>query len=469
VENAFDAIQFPYAALALITLGLLLWRPLIGLAVLTAIYPMDPYSPRLPVLGINTETFLCGLLFAVTVLRFGARLPPLRYSGPVIAFVSMNLVAFVLAVPWARGIEFNGGSAIWVIFKFWKSITFSSALFFATYWWVSRPGDRRLLLEALSIGVLVSCAAGLADYVLGITRTIEEGRASGLQGDPNAMAEAIGSMMFVPLYLAVFATDMARAKRVFYAGIYGLSFLLVVLSLSRGNWVALVVAHAVLLLFISRTLLFAGAVALLLTATIAFPILPKVIRDRITVTTQTGNSVYRVPAAVGLEQSTAERVVFTKIGMDMFQHSPLWGNGLNAFFFRTREFGAKYGVLEYKDPHNLAVKVAAEAGLIGLGTMAWLVWAVFRCGWRLWRADTAEYRLGAFLLASATHVLVASLSTDSFLYAKLISANFWILYALCARAYVERFASAAASSAAAATVPRWRRFSHSTAAAASQP
>jgi len=468
--NLFDYIQIPYGGLAVVTLGLLLWRPVAGILLLIAIFPMDPYSPRLPVPGINTETFLLGLAFAVTTLRFGARLPPLRYSGPVLAFIGMTGIAFALAIPWARNLELvnNGGSAVWFIFKFWKSITFSSAFFFATYWWFSRPRDRRWLLEALSIGVFISCLAGFADFLLGITVTTEEGRASGLQGDPNAMAEAIGSMMFVSLYLALYVRELPLYRRLFHAGVYLFAFGMVVLSYSRGNWIALVVAHAVFCLLFSRLLLVAGAVALLLVATVGYPLLPKPIRERIEVTTQASNAVYRVPWSVGLESSTATRVVFTKIGIDMLKHSPIWGNGLNAFFFRTREFGAKYGILEYKDPHNFVIKVAAEAGMIGLGTLAWLIWAVFRCGRRLWRSDSTEWRLGGILLASGTHVLVASLSTDSFLYAKQISAYFWILYAMSARAYVERYASAEVPVLAEAGA-RWRRFSQRTVAAASHP
>ncbi|HTO09006.1 MAG TPA: hypothetical protein VMR86_18295, partial [Myxococcota bacterium] len=136
---------------------------------------------------------------------------------------------------------------------------------------------------------------------------------------------------------------------------------------------------------------------------------------------------------------------------------------------RAPEMGARYGFFQAKDAHNIVVKLAAENGLIGLASFAWLAWAVFRCGRRLWRSDSPEYQLGAVLLASGAHVMVASLSTDSFLYAKQISAYFWVLYALCARGYVERFAVAEAPLAQPVAGPRWRRFSHSTPAAASQP
>jgi hypothetical protein len=283
------------------------------------------------------------------------------------------------------------------------------------------------------------------------------------------MAEAVGSMMFVSLYLALYGGELPVWRRLFHGSGYVFSFFAVVFSLSRGNWLALVLAHAVYFLLVNRTLFFATVVSVLLFATIAFPFLPDVVRDRILVTGRGSSTVYAVQGAAGLETSAAMRVVFTRIGYDMWLESPIWGQGLGSFLFRAPEMGARYGFFKAKDAHNIIVKLAAENGLIGVGTFMWLVWAVFRCGRRLWRADSEEYQLGAVLLAAGTHALLASLSTDSFLYAKQISAYFWVLYALCARAYVERLSAAEALAPQPVAVPRWRRFSHSTPAAASQP
>ncbi|MGH7290524.1 MAG: hypothetical protein ACREJT_04895, partial [Myxococcota bacterium] len=126
-------------------------------------------------------------------------------------------------------------------------------------------------------------------------------------------------------------------------------------------------------------------------------------------------------------------------------------------------------ILIQKDPHNIAVKMAADAGVIGLAVLASIIWAVFRCGRRLWRSDSDEYLLGAVLLATATHLLVANLSANAFLYVSQISSQFWVLYALSARAYVERAATAAAPAAQPALAGRWRRFAQRTPVAVSQP
>jgi O-antigen ligase len=465
-----EYIQYPYALLTLIAIALLLWRPLAGLAFLVAIFPADPWSPRLPVPGMNTETVLLGLAFAVTVLRFGTRIPPLRYSGPVFAFMLVTVVSIVLAIPWSIGLTGVGGEpAIWFIFKSGKSITFSALLFFATYWWVERPAQRLQVLEALSLGTSVTAIAAFADLLHPFTDSGADGRPAGLLADGAAMAGAVGSAMFISLYLAVYAKELPRWRRLFHLGTYLLCFLMVIASLSRGNWIALVVAHFVFLLLVSRRLLLVSMVSLALLVTVGFPLLPQKLRDRALSTVTTGQVVYQVPYAVNLEGSTATRIVFAKIGWDMFVRSPIWGHGYNAFFFRTPEFGAKYGMLNNKDPHNIAVKLGAESGLIGLAMLGWIVWAVFRCGRRLWRSDSSEYLLGAVLLAVGTQVLVASFSSIAFLYVKQISAYFWVLYAISARAYVERLNVAEATRPASVPVARWRRFAHSTSTAASQP
>lgn len=465
----FEYIQYPYAVLAFIALVLLFSRPVAGLLLLVVIFPLDTYAPRLPVPGINTETILLGVAFAVTLLRFGARVPPLRYSGPVLAFIMVMGIGFALAIPWARKMTIAGTEpAIWYVFKHWKSITFSCLFFFATYWWFAQQGDRRRLLEALSLGVFISAIAGLLDFVFGITEVGAIGRATGLQGDPNGLAAAEGSMMFVSLYLAFYARDLSTPRRVFHALTYGLAFVATVLSLSRGNYVGLVAAHLVFFAIVNRPLFLAALATVILISTVAYPLLPTVVRERIEVTVGAGSG-YRVAGAQRLDASSAQRVVLFRAGTDMFRTSPLWGRGLNFFYFHSPQFGAKYGSLDYRDAHNTVVKMAVEMGMFGLGALAWLVWAVFRCGRRLWRADSPEFFLGAVLLAAATHLLVASLSTNTFLSTKQVSGYFWILYALSARAYVERVSVAESAVAAEPVVrARWRRFAQRTSAAASQ-
>ena len=454
-----EHLAYPYMALVVLTVGLFFWRPVWGIALFIAIFPMDPWAPRLPVPGVNTETIMIGIAFAVTVLRFGAHLPPLPYSGPVLAFIAAILIGFVIAVPWASGMRaVDGNPAVWFIFKYVKSMTFTALLFFITYWWVRAPEDRQRIFVAICIAIFLSSVAGIVDFQFDINPTKSEDRANGFVDNANAMAETIGPMMFVPLYLLIRGRDLGWTMRLFVAATYALAWVTMVLSLSRGNWVATIAAHAVFLLLLNRRLLVGALATAAVLAAVGAPVLPGIVRDRIEATTTTGQAVFQVPGAVGLEGSTALRIVFARIGLDMFKDSPIWGHGLNAFAFQSTKYGAKYGLLRNLDPHSLVLRLAAELGTIGLAVLGWLVWAVYRCGRRLWRSDSRDYMIGAVLLAAATHDLVANLSSTTFLQASQVSAQFWILYAIAARACVERFAEQEAPAALGPAAPRWRRF-----------
>jgi O-antigen ligase len=464
----FEYLDIPYSVLAAVTLALLFWRPIAGMLVLVAIFPMDPWSPRLPVPGINTETVLLSVATLVTVLRFGARIPPLRYSGPPIAYILLIGIGFALSIPWARGIRMvDGDTAVWGIFKQWKASTFSGLFFVPVYFWFSDARDRRALLEALSVGVFISSMFGLFDLVVGVTPGGQGGRAGGLQIDPNALALAVGSTIFVPLYLATRARDLPRWRRVFHGVTYGVAFIAVLLSLSRGNYIAFVVAHLVYLALVSRVLLLAGVVTVALFATIAFPLLPTSVRERIETTTASGSG-YRVAGAERVEASTAYRLALTQVAFDMFKDSPIWGHGLLFYYFHVPQYGAKYGTLELKDSHSIVLSLAVELGAVGLAWLGWIVATVYLLGRRLWRSSSSEYYVGAVLLACSTHLLIGSLSTNSFNSTRDISAYFWILLALAARTYVERYAEAPAPAAVPVVRGNWRRFSQRIPAAASQ-
>lgn len=458
-----EYLAYPYSVLVVIDVALLFWRPVWGLALLVAIFPMDPWSPRLPVPGMNTSTILIGVALAITVLRFGARLPPLRYSGPVLAFMAVMGIAFIVSIPWANGLRaVDGSPAVWFIFKHVKSMTFTALLFFSVYWWIREPGDRQKMLFALCFAMLLSSVAGIVDFAFHINPRVVDGRerANGLIDDANGMAESIGPLMFVPLYLLMRGREFGRGTRVFAAASYGFAVVAMVLSLSRGNWIALLAAHGVFLLLVNRRLLAASVATAAILLPLGLPLMPGIVRERIEGTTTSGSTVYQVPLAVNMEGSAAARVVFARVGLDMFLESPVWGHGLNSFSFRTPEFGAKYGVLGHKDPHNLVVMMASEAGLIGLAMLAWLIFAIFRCGRVLWRSGSKDHLLGAVLLAAATHDLIGNLSSTALLHVPQISAQFWVMFALVARACAERFSEREVAETAPVAAGRWRRFAN---------
>ena len=176
------------------------------------------------------------------------------------------------------------------------------------------------------------------------------------------------------------------------------------------------------------------AIGLLLALTVAFPLLPYSVRDRIEETFRIRNTVFQAAGASYFETSAATRIVFYRIGGDMFLDSPIWGHGLGSFNLLTPEYGARYGMLQHKDPHSLITKLGTEMGLLGLGVFVWIAVLVVQLGRRLWREDEDESTLGPLLLAIGMALLVGNLVSTSFIHIHLISAFFWLLFGMAARA-----------------------------------
>ena len=262
-------------------------------------------------------------------------------------------------------------------------------------------------------------------------------RPEGLMGDPSGMAMFLGGFMFSSLYLVLRGENLSRLRRGFHLAAYGLAWIAIVASLSRANWGAVVVGHAVFLLLVNRRLLVAGAAALVVVATLAFPFLPQTIRERVQGTTEARSNVYRVgTTAIGLEGSAASRVVLGRVALTMFSESPLWGNGLEYFRFHTPKYASRYGVLTHKPPHNLYAKMGTEGGLIGLATLAWIGFAMALVGMRFWRSSSTERLWGAAILGGLAHLAVASLASDELLVRHATSACFWVMFGFSARACV---------------------------------
>ena len=195
---------------------------------------------------------------------------------------------------------------------------------------------------------------------------------------------------------------------------------------------AALMGHIVWFGFVNRRLLVVGALVALLVGPLSYPFLPTVIRDRVEGTFRVGQSLYGVEGAAGLEGSAALRVALWRIGWDMFSDSPIWGQGLGSFELKAPRYGAGYGVLSHRSPHNLPIKVAAESGLIGLAVFGWLVLAVLSVSLALWRSQSTTRYLGALVLAVSMTFGVANLFA-TVAYENLVSIYIWALVGLIGR------------------------------------
>jgi O-antigen ligase len=229
-----------------------------------------------------------------------------------------------------------------------------------------------------------------------------------------------------------------RYRRLIHLGCYGLSIVAIVLTLSRGGWAALVAGHAVWFFYMNRQILALGIAALVLAGTVAFPLLPENVRDRLErVTTEGPVDLSRQARGVGkIQGSAAFRIVMHWIALEMLWDSPLWGHGVHSFVMLSPHYGAKYGMGKPKTSHSLFVKLAGETGLIGLSILFWICIRVRRLGRALWREYDDDHVIGVLLLAVGATIITFSLAGDGFLTTHIVSGFFWLLYGTCVRRFI---------------------------------
>jgi O-antigen ligase len=139
---------------------------------------------------------------------------------------------------------------------------------------------------------------------------------------------------------------------------------------SRGAYLALVAMLLFLGVAVNRKVLL-----VMLLAGSVYPLwLPSTAIDRMNHTFQEDNET-------GLDNSSESRIIFYKAGLRMFAESPIWGHGFDGF----RHLVQSSGVTETKRAaHSLYIQTLADSGIIGMSSLLFLWFYLFRRGRELW-------------------------------------------------------------------------------------
>jgi O-antigen ligase len=229
-------------------------------------------------------------------------------------------------------------------------------------------------------------------------------RAAGGFGWPNelAMFLAISSPLLV-YRVRVARTRAARMLALVALGALGMGL---AATFSRGSWVAVTVAPAVLLLVGRWRFVLTYWTVLLLAAAVVDVVTGGALSTRILSTAQ--------------DALVAQRLLLTGAGLLMFQSSPVVGVGPGGFGDALEVFGPQIsGLFDFVgSAHNGYVHVAAEMGIFGLVAFLYLIgstWIVLLRGARRAREapsvdlDSARERaLSEAMLWSFTAVCIVS-------------------------------------------------------------
>ena len=222
------------------------------------------------------------------------------------------------------------------------------------------------IMLATLAAILINDAAGLIQYFI-----LDEPRAFGFAHTPTFY----GSFMLIQLPILIFMAQleiMAPQWRMLAAGAAVLTLICLVLSMTRGAWLALI---GVAMIFVAlkknyRPIVkrvFAGLAIIFLLATLISPRL----QDRLATFVDTKF------------QSNTERVLMWKSSLEIFSDYPLYGVGQKMF---VKAYNEQYISDEAKEightqPHNNLLNAASEGGIIGLasfiGLYAYFFWRFF--------------------------------------------------------------------------------------------
>ncbi len=400
-------------AVGLIVLGLILWRPLLGVFLFVLVVATLPFGV-IPVSFGAQLTFVDFTLIA-TFASFALRLPALAREpdrlliGPVGAFLAVFVGVSVAALMVGSGStpltpesvrRFAKLMASLLIFLVAANLMSTRRRLFnvvaalmgagavagglaALIWLLPPPTQLELLTRLAPIGYPT---ADVLRYVPGANDTYTtQLRAIGTAIDPNVLG---GTLMLALLLTAVqWAAPRPILPRPVLV-VLGLATLAgVVTSLSRASWLGL--AAGVVLIGVLRYRRLLGLVAGALVLALALP----AGRDLV---------VRFVGGFSNADPATAFRFGEYSNALTIIQRYPLLGIG----FGTSPDIDVTAGV------SSVYLLVAEQSGLIGLAVFVCLLLAVWLMGWRSLdrtRSDLELEGVLAGLLAAVTGALVAGL------------------------------------------------------------
>jgi O-antigen ligase len=206
-------------------------------------------------------------------------------------------------------------------------------------------------------------------------------------------------------------SNRQRQLAALFAGIAGLA---VLLSFSRGGYVAMVAVAIGLALSHRRRWWLLGGLALLVVVAIRVPIIASRLGHEIS-TTDPNNTL-------------AGRVHLWQATLSMMREHLIFGTGLSGYAHFMSPW--PLGLVQMIYPHNLLLNFWVATGVLGVLAFIVLLIQAFRTAWRGWRTAEADWRpleLGVLLamVAIVVHGLV-----DVPYFKNDLSFEFWVLLAI---------------------------------------
>ena len=208
----------------------------------------------------------------------------------------------------------------------------------------------------------------------------------------------------------------SQRERVVAGAFVVLGSICVVLSFSRGGYLALAAVAVGLALTHRRRWVFIGAGVLLAGGLMLIPTL----RHRVLTDLDPSNG----------HNTLVGRVHLWSVALQMLRDHPIFGAGLSGFATVIAPYWNPTNIDRFTYPHNIVLNAWTETGLLGVVAFTWILITAFIYSWRGWRSAPPGWRvlhLGVLLalVAVVVHGLV-----DVPYWKNDLSLEFWTILSL---------------------------------------
>lgn len=413
--------QILYFGAILAALISIFWRPHYGLYFLIPLVPMQTTRYRLfefP-LGNKLVDILLLSIFVGWLLRANGRLIPKTPLNKVLAAL---VVLFYAAL--VRGSFFLNRdlplSTSDPRFSEWKNYMVMPLLFLAAVAVIKEIRQIKILVALMAVStMLVNMSFLVSTRSRDLAHFSYDTRDAGVLGYAGVNGFAAFVAQFIVFLLALYAYEKRKTLKLALLAINGFSLYCLIYSFSRGAYLAVALSVLFLALFKERKLLI-----VLLMVVIGWQVfLPTAAKERIAMTYQEG---------VGLDNSARERVAIWEDAWALFSQHPVFGIGLETYEYLRRVQADSHGY--FGDTHDYYLKILVETGLLGFGLFLWLLGAIYRQGWRLFRSaeDPFLKSLGLGFASMMVCAIVLNIFGDRWSYLQ-VDGYLWALLACVVR------------------------------------
>lgn len=335
---------------------------LAGVLLLALAVPVVPSSAAIA--GISVDAVIGTIVLAVVLwlplmVRRGARgIPRVGFEVPALVFLGWSLVSMIFT-----GAEAN-------VFATWVRYASYVVLVYVVATVTTRPSGRRLVLWAVTLAGSVTVAQGLIQYVqpaaqigmTGLDPTVST-RVFATFENPNFFAEFLVMLFAATLALVFIERGLLRYAA---TGLLVAEAMALLLTYTRGSWLALAVGLVVAVMMIDTKLL----VPFLLGGAALVPVVP--------------GALARVMSIFSLEGTASYRMSLWRVAGTAIREHPIVGYGVGRWydaFANTAVNHPELGVgVVYYGAHQSYFQLTAEVGVIGGVAFAIMVFIACRMG-----------------------------------------------------------------------------------------